>query len=63
LREIKNGENMVSTAQLNRVFAAVPEKVFRAFKDLDAIPAEMCYLRWQQSLILLDQLAGLDIPD
>jgi uncharacterized protein YndB with AHSA1/START domain len=29
----------------------------------DAIPAEMCYLGWQQSLILLAQLVEPEIPD
>ena len=29
----------------------------------DAIPAEMCYLGWQQSLNLLNQLVEPDIPD
>jgi hypothetical protein len=29
----------------------------------DAIPAEMCYLGWQQSLNMLAQLVEPDIPD
>jgi uncharacterized protein YndB with AHSA1/START domain len=29
----------------------------------DAIPPEMCYLGWQQSLMLLNQLVEPDIPD
>ncbi len=29
----------------------------------DAIPAEMCYLGWQQSLILMAQLVEPEIPD
>ena len=29
----------------------------------DAIPAEMCYMGWQQSLMLLTQLVEPDIPD
>lgn len=29
----------------------------------DAIPAEMCYLGWQESLILLAKLVEADIPD
>jgi uncharacterized protein YndB with AHSA1/START domain len=29
----------------------------------DAIPAEACYLGWQESLILLSKLVEADIPD
>jgi len=29
----------------------------------DAIPAEACYLGWQESLTLLSQLVGPEIPD
>ena len=29
----------------------------------DAIPAEACYLGWQESLTLLAQLVGPEIPD
>ena len=29
----------------------------------DAIPAEMCYLGWQESLVLLAKLVEADIPD
>ena len=29
----------------------------------DAIPAEACYLGWQESLTLLEQLVGPEIPD
>ena len=29
----------------------------------DVIPAEMCYLGWQESLILLAKLVGAEIPD
>lgn len=29
----------------------------------DAIPVEMCYLGWQESLILLGQLVEVEIPD
>ena len=29
----------------------------------DAIPAEMCYLGWQDSLVLLAKLAEAEIPD
>jgi len=29
----------------------------------DVIPAEMCYMGWQQSLILLAQLVEPEIPD
>ena len=29
----------------------------------DAIPAEACYLGWQQSLMLLTQLVEAEIPD
>ena len=29
----------------------------------DAIPAEMCYLGWQESLQLLAQLVQAQIPD
>ena len=29
----------------------------------DAIPPEMCYLGWQDSLLLLAQLVGPEIPD
>jgi uncharacterized protein YndB with AHSA1/START domain len=29
----------------------------------DVIPAEMCYLGWQESLILLSQLVEAEIPD
>lgn len=28
-----------------------------------AIPVEMCYLGWQESLVLLGKLVGVDIPD
>ena len=29
----------------------------------DVIPAEACYLGWQESLILLSKLIGVEIPD
>jgi hypothetical protein len=29
----------------------------------DAIPAEACYLGWQESLTLLAKLVEVDIPD
>jgi hypothetical protein len=29
----------------------------------DVIPAEMCYLGWQESLILLAKLVEAEIPD
>jgi hypothetical protein len=29
----------------------------------DAIPAEMCYLGWQESLFLLGKLVEAEIPD
>jgi hypothetical protein len=29
----------------------------------DAIPAEMCYLGWQESLMLLAKLVEAEIPD
>jgi hypothetical protein len=29
----------------------------------DVIPAEMCYLDWQESLILLAKLVEAEIPD
>jgi hypothetical protein len=29
----------------------------------DAIPVEMCYLGWQESLVLLGKLVEAEIPD
>lgn len=29
----------------------------------DAIPAEMCYMGWQESLVLLGKLVEIEIPD
>jgi len=29
----------------------------------EAIPVEQCYLGWQESLVLLSQLVGVEIPD
>lgn len=35
---------------LHRVFTASPEKVYKASINVDAIPVEMCFLGWQESL-------------
>ena len=50
------------TIQLHRVLRAPPERVYRAFLDADAIPAERCYLGWQESLTLLAQLVEAQVP-
>ena len=44
---------MPSTIRLHRVFRAAP----------DLIPAEACYLGWQESLMQLAKLVEPEIPD
>lgn len=51
-----------STVRLHRVLRAPPSRVYRAFLDADAIPVEMCYLGWQESLAALAKLVEPEIP-
>lgn len=48
---------------IHRVLNASPEKIFRAFTEAAAIPADMCYLGWQESLKKLAKLVEPVIPD
>ena len=47
------------TVRLHRVLRTRPEKVYRVFPE--AIPVEMCYLGWQDSLALLARLVEPEI--
>lgn len=53
---------MVTTVTLSKVFCGTDLKVVQEGIP-DAIPAEACYLGWQESLTLLAQLVEADIPD
>jgi uncharacterized protein YndB with AHSA1/START domain len=53
---------MQITVQFREVFCGTELRVTQAGIP-DAIPAEMCYLGWQQSLTLLTQLVEAEIPD
>jgi uncharacterized protein YndB with AHSA1/START domain len=55
------GEMQV-TVTFNKVFCGTELKVTQE-NIPDAIPVEMCYLGWQQSLTLLAQLVEPEIPD
>lgn len=53
---------MVTTVTLSKVFCGTDLKVVQEGIP-DAIPAEACYLGWQESLTLLAQLVEAAIPD
>ena len=53
---------MVTTVNLKRVFCGTELNVVQEGIP-DAIPAEACYLGWQESLTLLSQLVEAEIPD
>jgi uncharacterized protein YndB with AHSA1/START domain len=53
---------MVTTVTLSKVFCGTDLKVVQEGIP-DAIPAEACYLGWQESLTLLAQLVEPEIPD
>lgn len=50
------------TVSLHKVFCGTEMKIVQEGIP-DAIPVEMCYLGWQQSLQLLEQLVTPEIPD
>jgi uncharacterized protein YndB with AHSA1/START domain len=54
------GEMQV-TVTLKKVFCGTELNIVQAGVP-DAIPAEACYLGWQESLILLAKLVGAEIP-
>ena len=59
------------TGKVHQMDAKVGGKYKMSFTNLDitqegipdVIPAEMCYLGWQESLVLLAKLVEADIPD
>ena len=53
---------MITTVKLRRVFCGTELSVVQEGIP-SAIPAEACYLGWQESLTLLAQLVEADIPD
>ena len=53
---------MVTTVSLKRVFCGTELSVVQEGIP-SAIPAEACYLGWQESLTLLGQLVEAEIPD
>jgi uncharacterized protein YndB with AHSA1/START domain len=76
-REIKPGERlvytdkfddpnlpgeMVTTVALKKVMGGTEVQIEQSGVPA-AIPAEMCYLGWQESLILLGKLVEVEIPD
>ncbi len=50
------------TVTLTKVFCGTDLKIIQEGIP-DAIPVEMCYMGWQQSLTLLNQLVEPEIPD
>jgi hypothetical protein len=55
------GERQV-TITLKKVFCGTELNIVQEGVP-DAIPAEACYLGWQESLILLAKLVEAEIPD
>ena len=53
---------MMTTITLKKVFCGTELNVVQEGIP-SAIPAEMCYLGWQDSLILLAKLVEAEIPD
>jgi uncharacterized protein YndB with AHSA1/START domain len=53
---------MVTTVTLKKVFCGTDMNIIQEGVP-DVIPAEACYLGWQESLALLAQLVEPDIPD
>ena len=53
---------MQTTIELKQVSVGTELKIVQEGVP-DAIPAEACYLGWQQSLTLLTQLVEAEIPD
>jgi len=53
---------MQTTVTLKKVFCGTELNVVQEGIP-DAIPAEACYLGWQESLILLGKLVEVEIPD
>jgi hypothetical protein len=53
---------MQTTITLKKVFCGTELNVVRE-GALGAIPAEACYLGWQESFILLSKLVEAEIPD
>ena len=53
---------MVTTIALKEVLCGTEMKVVQEGIP-SAIPAEMCYLGWQESLVLLTKLVEAEIPD
>lgn len=53
---------MVTTVELKKVLAGTEIKIFQDGIP-DAIPADMCYLGWQDSLEKLMKLVEPEIPD
>jgi uncharacterized protein YndB with AHSA1/START domain len=53
---------MVTTIALKKVMGGTDVNITQEGVP-DAIPAEMCYLGWQESLVLLGKLVEAEIPD
>ena len=53
---------MIKTVWLNEVSCGTELKIVQTGIP-DAIPAEMCYLGWQESLEKLKKLVEPEIPD
>jgi len=53
---------MITTVALKKVMGGTDVNITQEGVP-DAIPAEMCYLGWQDSLVLLGKLVEADIPD
>jgi uncharacterized protein YndB with AHSA1/START domain len=53
---------MITTVTLRKVFCGTELTIVQEGIP-DVIPAEMCYLGWQESLALLAQLVEANIPD
>ena len=53
---------MTTTVALKKVMTGTDVQITQEGIP-DAIPAEMCYLGWQESLVLLGKLVEAEIPD
>jgi len=53
---------MTTTVVLKKVMTGTDVQITQEGVP-DAIPAEMCYLGWQESLVLLGKLVEAEIPD
>jgi uncharacterized protein YndB with AHSA1/START domain len=53
---------MMTTVSLKAVSAGTDLQIVQEGIP-EAIPVEMCYLGWQESLVLLGKLVGVEIPD